>query len=158
MSLDRAYALAGVNKPLALHEAYCELEQPIFVSREWDYNNPYQLHNWIKEELEDINFSKLSEEECVWCREILWFWYHHAISCAIWKNDRVAAQVYSMGALYYQEDGHPNQITRLLYYIAHDRLDEAKAWAANITDEDEGPTAIDIISWYEQGLFLGPPE
>ena len=27
-----------------------------------------------------------TENDRVWWRVILWFWYHHAISCAIWKR------------------------------------------------------------------------
>ncbi|MEK7639389.1 MAG: hypothetical protein AAB388_04485 [Patescibacteria group bacterium] len=158
MTLEKAYALAGVNEPLALHEAYCDLEQPLFIARTWDYDNPSQVHNQIKRELEEINLAELGEEERDWCREILWFWHHHAISCAAWKNDRSVACFHAEKALSYQEADHPNQITQLLFFIAHDRLEEAKSWAATITGDVEGPTAVDLITWYEQGLYFGPPK
>ncbi len=158
MTLERAYALAGVQKPLPLHKAYCKAEQPLFVDRSWDYNNPDQLHNQIKKELEDIDLEQLTEEEHDWCREILWFWHHHAISCAWWKRDLQAVRFHAEKALSYQESDHPNKITRLLFLLAHHKLEEAKRWAETITDIVEGPVSLELISGYEQGLFFEPPK
>ncbi len=157
MSLAQAYELAGVHSPLALSNFYSEEEQVLFIERTWDYDNPDQLHNKIKKEVEEENLDNLTEEEREWCKEILWFWHHHAISCAFWKNDKAAAQLHAAQALKYQGNDHPNKITRLLFYLVHDELDNAVVWAKTITDKDEGPTAADCIELYKQGLFFGPP-
>ncbi|MEK7511243.1 MAG: hypothetical protein AAB582_03335 [Patescibacteria group bacterium] len=157
MTLRKAYELAGVTEPLALHHAYCELEQPLFKERTWDYDNPDQLHNRIKLEIEEENLDSLSEEERVWCREILWFWHHHAISCAVWKQNLEAGRFHAESALAYQEADHPNKITRLLFLLLNGSLGEAKQCADNIQDEVEGPTAQALVEWYENGEFFGSP-
>lgn len=157
MTLQKAYQLAGVSEPLALHRAYCELEQPLFKDKTWDYENPEQTHNQIKRELEELDLDSLSENEREWCREILWCWHHHAISCAVWKRDKRAARLHASEALQYQGVDHPNKITCLLFLLVHDEREQAEQWAETIADEVEGPTAQAVLGWFAEDEIFGSP-
>jgi len=152
--LKEAYLLLDAKSPVRLSNLYSEEDQKLMVTQAWDYDNPELVTNKIKEILESVDVSKLSEEEKEWRNEILWFWYHHAISCAIWRyKDQRAAQEYSARALEFQSAGHPNQITKLFYFLTRDQLSEAEAWAQEIHEEPEKSTAADILDWYKKGEF-----
>jgi len=156
VTLQKAYELAGVNEPLALYTAYSKLEQVLFKNRTWDYDNPDQTHNQIKREVEEINLDSLNEDEALWCREIMWYWHHHAISAAaIWKRDKTMARIFATKALEHQTADHPNKITRLLYFLVHSEFEKAEEWAKTITCED-GPVAQDVIGWYRDDELFRP--
>ena len=120
--------------------------------REWDYANPALVTNKIKEILENCDTTTLTEDEREWRNEILYFWYHHALSSAIWRHkDQRAAQEYSARALELQSKGHPNQITQLFYFLTRDQLDEAEKWVSGI--EEDKDTAEFLIDNYKNGKF-----
>jgi hypothetical protein len=124
-------------------------------TQSWDYNNSDLLVNKVKEILEPINPQILTEEERKWRQEILWFWYHHAISCAKDRyKDKDAAKKYAAKALENQTPDHPNQITRLLDLLINDKLEDAERWAGGITEEPEKSTATSLIEEYKNGLFF----
>lgn len=153
-ALKEAYILLDAKSPMELSNLYSEEDQKLMGTQTWDYGNSELVTNKIKEILERTDISALSEEEKEWRNEILWFWYHHAISCAIWRyKDQHAAQEYSARALELQSDEHPNQITRLLYFLTRDQLNEAETWATEIREEPEKSTAADVIDWYKKGEF-----
>ena len=154
MTLKRAFALARVDNTYDLYRAYVDADQALMVPFVWNYDDPNQLINKIKTALDDVDLSSLSKEDHEWCRQIFWFWHHHAISCAVVKKDQKAAQRYSVKALEYLDDDHPNMITRLLYYLVHDKLYAAKQWADTITDEECRKTALEVVGWYEEGHFF----
>ena len=155
--IKEAYRLLGATTPLELDEFYTREDQRLFTSGAWDYNDPTQLTNQVKAILESTSDSELSDDqynEPGWRNEILWFWYHHAISCAIWRyGDKQSAQKYSEQALVYQSEDHPNQITKLLCFLTNDQLDESENWTTNITDEVEKQTAEKLIDEYKKGQF-----
>ena len=150
-SLQDAYELLGVDNAFDLHRRYCEEDQKLMKSNQWDYDNQELVINKLKNVLEQVDVSKLSEEELEWHQEILWFWYHHAVSCAIWKKqDKMASQEYAAKALEHQLISQPdpekrNQITTLLSLLVNDKYEEAKQWAAQISIDYEKETAKDII-------------
>ena len=147
--IKEVYELLGANTPLGLHNKYVEEEQKLFISHEWDYDNPEQIQNKVKDALEAVKPSLLTEEEQEWRQEILWFWYHHAISCAIWKKDREKAIEYSEKALSLQDKDHPNKITRILNLLVNEKLDEAEQFLKTIeTDRD---TVEALIESYKNG-------
>lgn len=77
------------------------------------------------------------------------------MSSAIWGHgDKAAAQKFSEQALAHQPEGHPNQITKLLYFLSHDLLDQATEWATKIDDEAEHSTALLLIDEYKSGKIL----
>ena len=76
--------------------AYTREDQKLMKSGEWDACNPVLITNRVKTLLEQIDQNYLSESDREWWSEILWFWYHHAVSYAIWRaRDRALAQAYS---------------------------------------------------------------
>jgi hypothetical protein len=152
--IKEAYMLLGAHTPLELSNLYSEQDQILMKSHEWDYNNPDLVTNKIKNVLENVDLTTLEEEEKHWAQEILWFWYHHAISCAVARyKDEEAAKVYATKALGYQSENHPNKITQLMAFLVDDQLDKAEEWAKDITNEDEKETATDLIEDYKKEGF-----
>ncbi len=152
--LREAYLLLHAFTPLQLSNLYTAEDQKLMLSKEWDYNNPELITNKIKTTIESVDLSLLPERERVWAQEILWFWYHHAISCAIWRyKDKIAARAFAAKALEYQTSDHPNKITQLLFLLVHDRVDEAEEWAEGIEKEPERSSAISLVNEWKTNSF-----
>ncbi len=147
--LSEVYKILGANTPLEMSNLYTVEDQKLIHSGTWSDSDPNLITNRIKNILEQIDSTTLTEEEADWRNEILWFWYHHAISHAFQKGNRSLAQQYAEKAIEIQPKDHPNQITKLLYFLAHDKLDEAQEWAANIQEEPEKSTARDLVEYYK---------
>ena len=145
------------SNPMYLSEKYSEEDQKLMKSESWDYNNSNLIINKVKSILEKVNVESLSEQEKEWHNEIFWFWYHHAISCAIGRyKDIEKAKYYAAEAMNYQsksEGGHPNQITKLLYLLVNDKLEEAEQFdkIAKYGDEDEKQSGKELIENYKNG-------
>jgi len=150
--MKEAYQLLDAPTPLELSQKYTKAEQELFKSHEWDYENPEQIQNKVKDILEAVDLSILTEEEQDWRQEILWFWYHHAISCAIWKKDREKAIEYSDKALEIQGENHPNKITKVLSLLVNDKVEEAEEFVK--TTETNRETAEELIEDYKHGKFF----
>jgi hypothetical protein len=154
--MKEAYKMLGAKTPLELSNLYSERDQELMKSEEWDYNNPELITNKIKNILEPIDPETLTEDEREWRAEIIWFWYHHAISCAAARyKDKEAAQMYATKAVEIQPEDHPNKITHLLFYLVHDRLQEAEELVAALAPkDDEKDTAESLIEGYKEiGFF-----
>jgi hypothetical protein len=153
--LKDAYHLLSAQTPLELSRAYDSIDQQLMKTGSWDYANPELPVNKVKEILERASVGQLTDDEKEWRQEILWFWYHHAISSAIWLHkDREKAKEFAAQALDYQSEENPNKITRLLFLLVNDRLADAEAWAGSIVDEGEHETAAETIGEYKEGKFF----
>lgn len=152
--IREVYELLGAKTPfkMELSNKYSEAEQILFKSQEWDYDNPNQIQNKVKAILESVDPEVLTEDEQDCRQEILWFWYHHAISCAIWKKDRAKAIEYSKKALALQDENHPNKITKLLSLLVNDKLNEAEESVKTV--EIDRNTAEELIEDYKKGKFF----
>lgn len=154
-SIKEAYILLGAKTPMELSNLYSAEDQKLMKFGTWDYGNPELIVNKVKSILESIESNTLTEDERMWRQEILWFWNHHAISCAIWRyKDREAAKMYADKALEYQPLEHPNKITRLLKLLASDKVEDAQRWAETIIEEPEKSTAISLVKDYKEGNFF----
>jgi len=150
-----AYILLGAKTPLELSNLYSVEDQKLMHSGSWDYADKESAVNKVKGILESIDPSTLTTEEREWRQEILWFWYHHAISCAVWRyKDKAAAQMYAAKALENQPADHPNKITQLLDFLVNDKLEYAEKWVANIGEEPEKSTATSLVQTYKDGKFF----
>lgn len=153
-AMKDAYELLGATTPLELNTFYDAEDQKLMREGSWDYNNLELVVNKVKDILEKVPVATLTEEEKIWRDNILWFWNHHAISCAIWKyKDQEAAQKFSEDALRFQSKDHPNQITKLLYFLTHEQLDLAEQELSKVVDETERETAEYLIDAYRKGGF-----
>ncbi|MDP3988903.1 MAG: hypothetical protein Q8P93_01560 [bacterium] len=153
--VEKVFALFGVETFFGLQRAYSAEDQRLMKGGLWDDQDASLLTNWTKAILELIDPTQLDPDDQGWRQEILWFWYHHAISCAIWKRkDRGLAQLYAENALKLQASDHPNQITRLLWYLVHDQLQEAQHWAEQIIEDPEHTTAQELIDEHVKGGFF----
>lgn len=152
--IQSAYELMHASSPLELRRLYGEEDQRLMRSRAWDYENPEPVVNKIKQAIEAADPASLSEDEREARSDVLWLWYHHAISAAIWRHrDLEAAKQYAVKALEYQTEDHPNKITRLFDLLLNDKVEDAEQWAAGITDKVEVETAQSLIEQYKNGGF-----
>lgn len=154
--LSRAYLLLNVNNPAELFNTYLIEDQKIITSKISDYHDPKLITNKVRSILEKVDARKITKEEQHELRLILWLWYHHAISYAVWGyKDKRRAQKYSSLALKYHPTNHPNKITRLLYLLVRDRFAEANTWAKTIKKENLGrTTAFKLLKFYKKGGFF----
>jgi len=153
--LREAYIILGAQTPIDMNRNYTELDQDLMKNGLWDYGNPELITNKVKDILEYSDLKNLTEEEKEWRQEILWFWYHHAISCAIWRyRDRPKAIELANQALKYKPQENPNQITQILSFLVNDQLPEAQQWANQIEDKIEKDTANELIAEYGEGKFF----
>ncbi len=153
--IQKAYEIVGATNPAELSRLYTAEDQRLMKSSEWDYENPDLLTNKIKDILEPLDPRNLNDFENDIRGEILWFWYHHAISSAIWRQkDKEKAKEFAKKALEFQSEDHPNKITNLLYLLVHDQLAKAKDWAGAITKEPEKTTSNELIEEYIKGEFF----
>lgn len=154
--IREVFDLLKVSSFRELSRVYGEKDQELMKTRTWNDKSPELITSQVKNILEQINPAGLSEEDRIWWYEIMWFWYHHAISCAIWKRkDKQLAQFYADKAIELQTPDHPNKITKLLWFLVHDKLTEAREYVA--TEKFLGPeleTAKATLKEYENGEFF----
>jgi len=157
-ALKDLYDYFSVNDPGELQELYMTEDQKLMKAVQWDYNNPKLVTNKIKNMIEEVEISNIPDKkEKQWIQNILWMWYHHAISCALWKyGDKKAAVRYSETALNLQSNDHPNKITKLLYLLVRSDLKGAKKWEVSITEEPEKTAARHLVGLYKSGNFFKP--
>ena len=154
-SIKEAYLLLNAHTPFELSDLYNAEDQKLMMSQAWDYENPELITNKVKAILELVNAASLTPEEQKWKQEILWFWYHHAISCAIWRyKDKEAARTYADKALEYQSEDHPNKITQLLSLLIDGQLEAAENWLNGIKEEPEKSTAAELVADYKKQSFF----
>ncbi len=153
--MREAYNMLGAKTPLELSERYKEEEQVLFKSHEWDYENPDQIQNRLREIIEPVDVDKLTEDEKEWRNEILWFWYHHAISVTDWKRDKEKMKFFSTKALEFQGN-NPNILTRTMYLLAHDQIEEAEKWVRLKTGDPDEETAREMVEDYKKIGWLYP--
>ena len=152
----RAYLLLNASSSAKLFDKYLIEDQKIVTSKISNYHDPKLITSKIRNILEKVDTRKLTRREQHERRLILWLWYHHAISYAVWGyKDKRQAQKYSSLALKYQPANHPNKITRLLYLLVRDRFAEANKWAKTIKKEkSERTTALKLLKFYKEGGFF----
>ena len=156
--LRNVYAILNVSDAEEMHTAYTREDQRLMTSGEWDYNDPTLLINQVKEMLEATNPGLLTEHERTWREHTLWFWYHHAVSCAVERyKDRDTAKRYALKALEYHGADNPNRVTRLLYLLVDDDVASAERWVAEMAGNPDERTAIELLDEYKKraGMFAG---
>ncbi len=154
--LKEVYKLLGATDPIDLYRLYSIEDQKLFKAQKWDYNNPELIINVIKDIFEKVDINLLSDIEKEWRQELLWFWYHHATSIAIYiYKDKKLAKFYVKKALEYKSDDNPNKITQLMDFLINDQLKEAESLCKIISDDVERITAEETINEYKKigGLF-----
>src|SRR3989338_8231779 len=124
-------------------------DQTLMRSRKWDYKVD-ALHTRIVNDIKRVPRKELTHDEKWKLEQIIWFWYHHATSCAIAKhNDRKKALCFVKKALRYQKriEPHPNKVTRLLYLLLLGKMDEAKFLVPTIHKDEVGTGRFLIRNW-----------
>jgi hypothetical protein len=133
-----------------------DVDQERMKSKVWDYKNTTSLDTRIVRDLERVTRSDLTEDERWRVEQMIWMWYHHAVSCAIYKyRDREAALCFVHKALEHQSriPNHPNKITSLFLFLLNGKLKKARESMKRMS-RIERNTAQDIISeWEKQSPF-----
>jgi hypothetical protein len=154
-AIELLYKQYNVSDMFLLNKLYISEEQPLFRAGTWSYEDHGQIHNQIKDALEKISIESLTEEEVEWRSEILWFWYHHAISVAINHNSKEYARYFANKALEVRSENHPNKITDILHALVYDNPNDAKLILEKMKLENNPD--IEVAKWciesYEDGTF-----
>ena len=154
--IDQLCRKYGVASVIGLETMCQNVDQERMKSGMWDYKNTTSLNTRIVRDLERVTRSDLTEDERWRVEQMIWMWYHHAVSCAIYKyKDREAALGFVRKALEYQKriPNHPNKITSLFLLLLNGKI--RKAWESmKRMGRIERNTAQDIISeWEKQSPF-----
>jgi hypothetical protein len=157
--IDEICRRCGVGSVQELERYITDIDQRLMKADLWDYRNPNNENNEIVRLLKQrVDLDSLVADEKYWFTQIIWFWYHHAASCALFKyRDRITAQIFADAALEHHEllPDHPNKITPLLYYLAYGRIEEAERWVKSFpADHDEAETAVGTLMDYQMAFCL----
>ena len=79
--IKEAYLLLGASNPWDLSDKY-SVEDQKWMSVGWDYKNQDHVVSKVRSIIEPLYPDSLDGEERQVAQNILWFWYHHAISSA----------------------------------------------------------------------------
>lgn len=151
---ERACSLVDASKTSELFEKYLVFDQKIVTSKVSDYNDTSLITTKVKDVLEQTDARTLKPDEKWERNSVLWLWYHHGISYAMWGyKDKKMARRYSTLAIKYLPEGHGNRITKLLFLLIRDRYEEALEWSKTIKG-DEHNTAKDLLAFYKKGGFF----
>lgn len=142
------------------NRVYMEVDQYLMRTWMWDYQDQecgLWLTNKIYCSVKELDQSSLSEEDREWCNELMWFWNHHAISCAIWRYyDLDAARQYAATALVYQDFNHPNKITPLFALLLDEKWEEAELLASTIHEAEKEAAELLIKSYWMGWRQISP--
>ena len=149
--IDRICKKYSVSTVVELVQLADDDDQQLMHSREWDYKVD-SLNTRIVDDLKRVPRKELVGDEMWQVEQVIWFWYHHATSCAIYRhNDRKQALYFVKKALRYQAriPAHPNKVTHLLYLLLKGRLSEAKALVPTM-NEDEVETGRELVEEWKE--------
>lgn len=121
----------------------------------WNYDDPTFIFRRVVEAIEEVDEGSLSSDEQRHFNEIRWFYYHHAVSRALQLRDRESALRFSRAALACQGPNHPNRITRLLYLLVRNRVDEAREWGRSAQGKEQD-SVRDLLFDYESDQWPFP--
>ena len=129
-------------------------DQKAIKEANFDESDPHLLNNKIKEKLQKVNLNILDKHERKVVQNILWLWYHHATTVAIWgKNNLPRARELCRTALKYQYATHPNKITPMIYMLLDGKIDDARKWNEAEVKEVEKEYALHLLDEYKKGIF-----
>ena len=98
----------GVETARQLDQFVTEMDQELMKKQAWDYANPGFPNNVIVANLERVDQRHFSPIAKFWVNQIIWFWYHHAISCAR-EMYRSPTRALAFAAVHPLIDGGQNQ-------------------------------------------------
>jgi hypothetical protein len=157
----------GISSLDEFQQKFFESDQELMKSGNFDYKNNEILNNQMKEYLEEIDSSQISEQARQKQAEMLWIWYHHAAQDAKerYQENEKAIELKDKALEYRETSGISNEITKLLSMLYKKNFDEAKSYIENIDNmkkeiqEDgsikevenyEKQTAINLFGYYNK--------
>ena len=148
----------GVEDICELDRLNLEHDQRAIKEGLFDENDPDLLNNRIKDRLLKLDLETLEKQEKQVVQDILWLWYHHATTVAIWRDkDLPKARDLCKRATEYLYPEHPNRITPMIQMLLHGKIEEAKKWNTDEVNEVEKEYADHLLNEYEKGTFNGKP-
>jgi hypothetical protein len=112
------------------------------------------INNQIKDDLLTINFQSLPEHEMNVVKNILWLWFQHATTIAIWKERNLdLARELCTKAISYLYPSHPNKITYMIDMLLRDDVVGARRWLVSEVNDVEKEYGEYLLKEYEKGVF-----
>ncbi len=137
-----------------LHSLYHQLDQEAITNGTFDYTDSSLRLNKIKNALLEIDCQNLKATEGKIIKSILWLWYHHATTVAIWqRKDIKQARIFCKHACEYLYSDHPNTITPMISMLLEHNIQSAKEWYETKVAEVEKPYARHLLDEYAKGVF-----
>lgn len=149
--IDRICKKYSVQTVAELAQLADDDDQRLMRSLEWDYEVD-ALHTQIVNDLKRVPRKELVGDEKWQVEQVIWFWYHHATSCAIYRhNNRKKALNFVQKALQYQTriPDHENKVTLLLHLLLKGKLSEAKALVPTM-HKDEIETGRELVEEWKE--------
>ncbi len=152
--LQKIFKEFGVKDMYELDRSNLEYDQKVIKENLFDENDPDLLNNRIKDRLLDIDLNELEKYERQIIQGILWLWYHHATTVAIWRDkDLSKARSLCKKAIDNLYPEHPNKITPMIHLLLHGKIEEARRWKEEEVEEVEKEYALYLLEEYEKGTF-----
>ncbi|MFW0870844.1 MAG: hypothetical protein ACKKL4_00045 [Patescibacteria group bacterium] len=145
-----------VNDFDALNALFMQHDQVDIKNHTYDMDNPHAITNQIKEALLKLDLNSLEKEDKDTAYHILWLWHHHACTAAMWQiGDFARAKGLCATALSYIHEENPNKMTKLIWYLLHHKIQEARAWYKHEVSKEENEYAQMLFDAYDADAF-GP--
>lgn len=137
--IESPFEKFGVSSLEEFQDRFLQLDQDLMGAKSSVYTFDYKennLLNKMKDYLEKIDVSQISEVAKQALFEMLWLWYHHAAQDAMNRyQEKEKAIAYIDKALEYGKlADSQNEITELLSYLYRDEFEKANEYIEHMPD------------------------
>lgn len=145
--IDSPLERFGISSLDEFQSKYFESDQELMKNGCFNYKDSSLLNNQMKDYLEEVNITQLSEQARQAQVEMLWLWYHHAAQDAkerYQENDK-AIKFIDKALEYKKISNIPNEITELLSLLYRDKFNEAEVYIKSMDDVKKESEQVDSI-------------
>lgn len=146
----------GISSLDEFQEKFFESDQELMKTGNFDYKNNELLNNQMKDYLEEIDSSQISEQAKQKQAEMLWLWYHHAAQDAKerYQENEKAIKFIDKALEYKGISNGPNEITELLSLLYRNKFNEAESYIQNMDDirkeQQEDGSTQEVINYEKE--------
>jgi hypothetical protein len=153
-TLDRICKKFGCSDVYELNALNLSYDQELVRRNAFSLIDKTFTNNQIKEDLLGVDVSYLPEFERRVVQNMLWLWFQHATTVAIWKESNLdLARELCARAVSYLYPTHPNKITYMIDMLLRHDVEGAKKWLGSEVSEVEREYGEYLLKEYEKGVF-----
>lgn len=137
-----------------LSHIFLEYDQQAIKNETFNGYDSSTTLNKIKNCLLLLDLEAMDSEERKTVQNMLWLWFHHATTVAIWKEKNIPrARELCQIALQYLFPEHPNKITPMIWMLLSKDIEGAKKWNETEVGPHEKKYAEHLLDEYKKGVF-----